>query len=280
MPFKDTFSWDLIKSIGLPVILFMSGYLLNVCIENRKEKKRLKSVKEYFKTLVKLEYKVAIDQAILYEDCGNRLSNIDERNVSTRKVIGHPEKSLNDISHTDLYKIFIKKNNIDKSARNFNTLLASLDYIDNSINLVTDLTESFELTVNKLDKKWYETGKILTNALGNITGTRDVAKALSSDDPYIREIGKIINYIYSTPDDEQTRTAVYQNVIVSLLKFLNIETYIDDKRNKEFLGTLINIELIFNQYKNLYSRRRDGCLQSAKDLRGSAQEINRLVTEL
>jgi len=280
MPFKDTFWWDLVKSIGLPVILFMSGYLLNVIIENRKESKRLKNIEEYFKTLVDLEYQVAIEQAIHYENCAERLSCVDERKISVSKVIGHPEKSLNDINHSDLYKIFINGANIDESARNFNILLAKLNYIDNNINLVTVNLEGFELAVNQLDKEWHETGKLLTSSLSKIANTRDIKTALNSKDQYIRKIGQVIDFTYSTPNEQQTRTATYNNVVKSLIQFINIDAHIDDPRNKQYLSYLVTLEVIYNQYQDLYSRRRESCFQSAKNLRESANEIKRIATKL
>ena len=280
MPFIDTSWWDLIKSIVLPVILFLSGYFLNIAIEEYKEKKRLKGIKEYFKTLIRLVYTVAIEQAKLYQNCSTRLLNLNEREITVNKIVGHPKKSLNDINHTDLYKIFINKNNIIESTRNFNNLLANLNYIESSINLVNKHSEEFSQVANQLSKEWYEKGKLLIETLSKILNTRDVTEALDSEDKYLKKIAYVIDYTFTTPKEKQTLTETYQNVITTLFDLCNQKEYVNDPRNKYFLNLIISLQLIYHQYKDLFKRSSSSCLDSANNLLMSANEIERLSSKL
>jgi hypothetical protein len=150
-------------TVLLPLLTFAAGYYLNSLVENRKEKKRLEEVKEYFLALIQAFVKSIKRQAEFIQDANDRLEALDTNNLGVGVVSSLRTTRLKAIPSIELYKIFIQsKKDVSRNVDRLNKISSNLDYIDDIRERIILINSGITSFANSFYKDYIE-------AINNVT---------------------------------------------------------------------------------------------------------------
>lgn len=280
MNLADNNYWEFFKTGIMPVLIFFLGFGLNSLLTYCKEQKRLSDVKEYFLTLVDLECQAAYTQAAEYKKNSEELKKVGNRNTMVNTVVGAPTESIKAINKQDLFKNFIKGKNISNKSRDFNTVLASINVINASIESVDEKYVSFATTATKYIEKFDADRNSCNRIIEKIMGTTDLTVALKNPDPFINELAKILDDYNYTGTSETPYTYYYENYILKLKQYINIPKKRADPRSSELFVELKRLEAAYLGLKEQYDDRHKNIEIYANNLTLSANRIKQIMERL
>lgn len=148
------FLWDVIKSLLLPVGLFVAGMIASNQIGANQKQIESTQMVNYFNNIVNFTQKVTNSQIVEYYNCINRIDNYDLRNTLVVKKIGLPETLYSNI---DKQKLFEAYNIGDDSIMmvNYLVVIANMNTLIDQNNHLQELDDDYASDINiKLNDLW------------------------------------------------------------------------------------------------------------------------------
>ncbi|RZK44415.1 MAG: hypothetical protein EOO61_03865 [Hymenobacter sp.] len=259
----------------MPILLFVSGFLLNKYLEWSKEKKRLRLISTLFFSLTSTLEKSLARQS---QAIGDKIINIELLNnsdIMIPLVTSLRTERLSNIADSDLYKLFVfDKKEADKANRFLDGITGAADFINDFKPRIVILNDELYARVSTFNKEWLaKYGKLLNASNLIVLEDRKAKKRLDAETGEFgidAETGKLLDLI--TKHKEAIQKAENKGAISTMYTVLVKPLYDESKQirenntNYEML-TLIN-ELILDH-------------QSLKDyIRGFITQLNSLKKNL
>ena len=240
-------SVDTIFTTFITIFIFIIGYVINKCIENKKEKARLNKLRDYYIYLVKT-YLSPIDDFI------RSLSELIESISSTEHTNIHFtggkdlyfDKIIN-ISHQDLYTIFVQNisNSEDVKYEHFNNFVNSFEYLKVVTKNTKDEFFKYHDNLNRFIKQW----DVNINQLGRYFETMMHHIRANNIDPTTDQLFHQMDLLIS----RWIKIENFRNLDIAMENYLNplnelCNQYQNDSRVLIITPLVVNC---FSAYKNI-----------------------------
>jgi|GEM_PF-2756261 len=230
-------SYDALVTGFVPIVLFISGYLINVKVKQINEKCRLIELEKYFYSLVTLLEKPLqsqIQEFIMFSD--KLIEKKDQHLVLNENTSFHIEQ-FKEIDSKDLYDIFIKnkKGSIPEKTELYGKLRGGLDYIDSITKAKRKDFDFMNEKFIKYQEDYFKEIEITDESFRFMCSL----SVLKEDDLFLREMGRIMSEwsSFSSPDVSfKDRTVAREMYIMPMIELC--KKHIDDPR-AVFIGNHI-----------------------------------------
>lgn len=141
----------------IPVLTFFLGYKLNEWVEERKEKKRLKDVKEYFLTLAEYLASILDTQAESIRNTIVKVEAMADDAITSMVYVELNTSRIKSMPYLDQYKIFVAgKSNITEATAHLNHTSGALDFVDAMIDRIQKVNGEISGQRKSYDKSYTE----------------------------------------------------------------------------------------------------------------------------
>lgn len=173
-----TWLWDFTKTVILPAALFFAGLYFAQLLKNKEHKKDQAELRTYFETIVDLECKITDKQVLEYNECINRLNELDtKKDVGISTVFGLPIDAYNSIDKKELFFAYNVKGNKNLPIY-FSTIITHFTYINDTYLKMQSNVDGFVNNIspfisefNERSVKFHDIIKNNFSASSNIKGT-------------------------------------------------------------------------------------------------------------
>jgi hypothetical protein len=155
-------SIDTIFTVFTTIIIFIAGYIFNKRIENDKERKRLREVKQYFEQLVELLERPVIKQRDEFTAFSHKLNEKKEQHLSFSDITIAEINLIKQVDPKDLFNIYLKgKSGSDKeNPKQFGMLISKIDHIIEIKKFMMPSFKDFMNRVEEYEKEYKDNVKI------------------------------------------------------------------------------------------------------------------------
>lgn len=235
-----------ILTVILPVLTFIAGYYLNNLVENRKEKKRLKQVEQYFFALTVAIVSAIEVQVMAIQDAISRIEAMADDNLAVGIVSELRTTRIKSIPDLDLYKIFVaNRPQIEENTNYLITLSTSLDFIEDIQTRIKDINSDVSNMVNNYIEEYNVDNGVLAEENKKMFNEQ---QALNSE---FRRLNIIVTQIarpYENKPMGRNLTDSYKNYIAPLYNATRSIANNADTSRMLYIITKIN-----GDYKNFLS---------------------------
>lgn len=263
----------------LPLITFAAGYYLNDLVERRKERRRLKQVKDYFFTLTAdLERSIA-NQSKAVQNAAGELTTFQSGNYMIGIVVALKTERIRAIPNLDLYNIFID----GKPDTEANTVLLlemseAIDFVDEAKKRIQMINEHVLEKGSGLAKQFQETIDALLQEHSDILHQTKISGKLPDPDTsaLIMAITDAANKHLNREDGSRSVIQdVYKSFVAPLYQI--IRTTPSNKTNDKLMSHiyLLNREYnIFEHYRDLHIAQMNSLAVKMNNTLSDLKKIN------
>jgi len=271
--------WEMFKVL-VPIILFFLGLWFSYILKNIYERRRLKKLGSYYKTLVGILCLATTDQILHYQKTIKNLESLANREILVTKLVGLPIGSIKAIDNHDLYKIFIDRSiiNIDKSTHLFSELTSSIEYIISVFASIDSHNSTFETAVIKFGMDWNNYQKNVINTINRLKIELVRNQKNPMEDPFINEASNILDYIKTISTEENNDinpTLIYENVILKLK--LHLQNNTSDTRTAAINTDLTFWKISYDEISFKYSDKIKIYNEIIKQLNHTKRRIEQIM---
>jgi hypothetical protein len=241
-------SADTIFTVLTSLFVFIIGYIINLRIERHKEKKRLRELKEYFLTLIKLLEGPLNRQSHGLIDLSKQLKNSKDISLSFGIVAGFKVDLVKSINAEDLYKIFIAEHkDIPAQTQRFQTFLDSIEYIAEVRKTIIEF-DKIPLKIEKYSTVYNENLKAINSTIDEMIINHTVKKFTNADDPYLTDIVDL-RLAWISIDNYRDRNISLKYFVEPLLQFFRGKA--NDVRSAIFLKHLLECVMAYQNIEHV-----------------------------
>lgn len=279
--FKEDITWfEILSTVILPVVLFLSGYWLGIIIENIKEKRRKERLKRYFVQLIfqlekKLEKQVAeINNAIERQD------DFSSKDLMAKRVSGESHKLLKLINREELFEIIVekKKRKTEQRTKLFDELMKEIDFIYEILNAFEANLLNIPKSYSIYDNLWNDSHFELVQNYNYLITTANLAKG---DDKLIEEFSIIMEKIKTLKKDKpyiDNIQLAYEEMINPMNEvLLSIKS---DVRTVKLMDLVQKSKLAFIGMKGIRESNKMNYHDISQELENSKKELLELVKKI
>lgn len=251
----DYFEWlTVILPVIVTLMIFIGAYTFNDLIEKRKERKRLKNVKEYFLALIKgLTTSITL-QVNDIKAAKIRINSLSGNHLTARMVSSLNTNRISSIPDIDLFNIYINNSlNVDTRTAQLLRLTAQFDFLDDVKKLLLQVNEA----LNKSLEDFH--GDHINKINELINYNRDEYKKYVGGDYGVNEdLISLISFIGNNLTMKTNDERQYNNDVADLHNLLIRPLYEDPEyrkfaRNEVTFNILHRIEILKADFRLLES---------------------------
>ncbi|MBI1934001.1 MAG: hypothetical protein HYS24_15830 [Ignavibacteriales bacterium] len=263
-------SYDTIFTTLITIFIFLLGFWINKIFEARKEKKRLKDIKDYFFSLCSFLEKPVKIQIDVFKGYKNNFLSEEQINFMFKDTIDLDVKNLKSISNEDLYKSLYlsKKNTVEEKTTKFNDISNSINYIEKQkVNTSLNFSRLYE-DFKKYENQWTENLDKILRAYDNFRAINKQYDILN--DPFLVDIDRVL-VKWSKLENSSNIYVTFRELVTPLR--LICKKFFEDPRSLSLLNISIQASYAFNSIDKL--RKEYGNLFDAE-----AKELNSKYSRL
>ena len=253
-------------------------------LEIEKDTNRLKEIKIYYETLVKLLIDEPIEkQRTVILTFTNKLKQEKFQHYEMQSMVGLNLEYIKKVEHRDLFKIYVAGKNVEEKTKIFQKLITELDLITAIKENLKDHYESFLDKFTTFEKDFQINAenvvKLFTNEITNA-----VANAVQlNQDPFLQTMqGHVISWmnLKDNPsiDDHRDPYIVKQHLLDPLLELCNGNQ--NDRRAPMLASYIRSAKFALENFDELREFYRKAFLFSARNLIRARVRITDYLTQL
>ena len=282
IPFlKEGISWfEILSTVILPVVLFLSGYWLGVFIESFKEKRKKERLKKYFIQLIHQLNKKLEKQIIEINLAIERQDDYTSKKLMADRVSGESHKLLRYINREELYEIIVekKKRKTEERTKLFDELMSKIDFVYEFLNVFEINLMNIPKSYSIYDKLWNDSQFELVQTYNLLVTTSHLHKG---KDKLVDELSKIFTRINDLKGDKPYIDDImlsYNAVIEPMNEILL--SINDDVRTVKLMDLVQKSKFAFFGMREIRRSNKDNYLLMAERLEEVRKEILELLTKL
>lgn len=231
-------SIDTVFTVTVTIAIFLFGYSMQKRVDERKEKKRLDEIEEYFKSLIRLVSSSAKQQSEALLAFSESVNERKEQHYRLTFVPAFSLEALAEIPNQDLFKIFISRldGSMNEKVNRFRDVTYRIDYL---YEVRGDMMPSFEKFIEQ-DRSYHREYAKHATALNQMVDDQ-LSKSLAAsskgkNDPLLTEIqiARINWMLYPRKNVEFQDMYVANDEYLAVIK-KSVEKYFDDPRASALL---------------------------------------------
>lgn len=270
-------SADTIFTVLTSLFVFIIGYIINQRIERRKEKKRLRELKEYFVTLIELLEGPLNRQSLGLVDLSKQLKNSKDISLSFGVVAGFKVDLVKSINTEDLYKIFISEHkDIPAQTQQFQTLLESIEYIAEVRKTIMEF-DKIPLKIEKYSTVYNENLKAINSTIDEMIINHTVKNLTNADDPYLTDIVGL-RLAWIGIDNYRDRNISLNHFVEPLLQFFRGRA--NDVRSAIFLKHLLECLMAYQNIEHVKHVWEVDVTRYAHELQAHLSKIKSAISKI
>jgi hypothetical protein len=221
--FKDDITWfEIISTVVLPVVLFLSGYWLGRFLEKIKENRRKKRLKKYFKQLIIQLSEKLKKQIIEINLAKERQDDFTSKDLMAIRIAGESHKLLKSINREELFEIIVEKekHNTRLKTKLFDDLMSKIDFINEALNAFETNILSIPKNYSIYENLWNESHFKLIKYFNLIVSTSNTSKG---QDVLLDKFSEILDDVNKLKNDKpyiENIQLAYHRVIEPMNKIL------------------------------------------------------------
>jgi hypothetical protein len=271
-----------VLTVLLPLLTFAAGYYLNSLVENRKEKKRLEEVKEYFLALIQAFSKSIYTQSALVQNAIVRIEAFDTNDLGVSVISSLRTARLKAIPNIELYKIFVqKKEDISKNVERLNKISSNIDYVDDIKDRIVLINSDIRDFANNFYKDYLE-------AINNVIAQNnqlsiDLINDVYGEDHYLADLVLLVKEHVSY--EARSKYNITNNIkamhdLLAKPLYEAVKEIETDERNYDLMGAIQALEGGYKKLLHFKSHTIEELGSLAMKLNSASTEIDAVVAEL
>lgn len=243
-------SIDVYAVILIPVIIFLTGYFIQIWRENSKETNRINVLREY----------ILIQYEELVKDLEKSVENFSEfiqefnktifQNLTLRSMPFLHYKNIISVDQTDKYKVFIsgKKCDETKKIKLFDGLEKKVYKIDQLHILLNEEFKYYMFKINTYNDQWGDNIQQIEQSFREFAQLNKSRGISPDEDPFLKEFDLILSN-WSNAGSNRDIQYVMDYIIKPLHNLCNL--YKTDQRREIIIDNIIQCMNAYDNMKNL-----------------------------
>ncbi len=273
-------SIDAIFTTFTAILVFVIGFILNRLYETYKENKRLDELENYFYSLIKSLMGPIEKQTEMFKKLSESIADKEEQTFAFNQATGLYFDNITNISHLDLYKIFITRRKLsskDKMAH-FQNIFDSIEFVRFQMKVTQRNFWEFFQDYRRYEQEWDKNGDAILRFFDSVASEAKAAGVKPSQDPFLKEMDVII-HSWSKRENSKNIYVAKEHLLDPLKQHCAKEN--QDPRSRTLMPIIVQAKYAFNninQAKELYSKyfqEESNNLRNQKELIQKALEFFR-----
>lgn len=237
------------RDVVVTISIFFLGFVLNRIYDRHIERRHLKKVRAFVIVYLQSLEKPIEQQVAAYQEFADQLSSLKHQDMIFQEDAIRSDY-LKSVSQLDVFRalVFGLGKMRDRRIENLNSVLEALDYIERLRRLANLQFNYLFETYKSYSLIWNDSTNAIQRHFDSYRSAAKRNNIPSSEDPFLRDLDKLIYTWQQSPDGEEMQ--VMLDKYVHPVKDLCLK-YFEDPRAMTLLPLTLNASNAFTNRKNL-----------------------------